>query len=81
MLEPGVVGVPDRGRSVHPTGVFSELVATPVGDVEWRVGQNVVSLQVRVEIVVEAVTPPRSEVGLDAPDGQVHFPKAPGCVV
>ena len=67
------------GNAVLPPLVVTKPLAAPVGDVEGRVGQDVVSPQVGVLIVVEAVTV--GDLALDAPDGQVHLGETPGGVV
>ena len=46
VLDPGEVGVAHRRRAVPPSGVFAEPVAAPVADVERRVGQDEVGLQI-----------------------------------
>ena len=46
--------------------------------VERRIGEDEVGLEVRVQVVVEGVGVARSEVGLDAADGEVHLRQAPG---
>ena len=56
-------------------------VAAPVAVVEGRVGQDVVGLEVRVQVAVEAVGVLLAEVGVDAADGEVHLRQPPGGVV
>ena len=79
VLHPGEVGVANRRNTVLPSFVVPEPLAAPVGDVEGRVGQDVVGPQVGVLIVVEAVAV--GNLGLDAPDRQVHLRQPPGGVV
>ena len=79
MLHPGVVRVAHRRRTVRPPLVVPQLLATPVGDVEGRIGQDVVGPQVGVAIVAEAVAV--LNLALDAPDCQVHPSHAPCRVV
>ena len=63
VLHPGEVGVANRRNTVLPSFVVPEPLAAPVGDVEGRVGQDVVGPQVGVLIVVEAVAV--GNLGLD----------------
>ena len=79
MLHPGEVGVAHRRDAVLPTPVFPQSLAAPVGDVEGRVGQDVVGPQVRVAVIVKTVAV--GDLPLDAPDGQVHLGQSPGSVV
>ena len=46
--------------------------------VEGWIGQDVVGLEVRVQVAVEAVGVFRAEVAVDAADGQVHLGQPPG---
>lgn len=78
VLNPGVVGVVGRRGAVFPAHVVAQPVAAPVGHVERRVGEDVVGLQVLVQVVVEAVGMMGAEVGVNAPDGQVHLGQFPG---
>ena len=55
VLHPGEVGVARRRHAVLPALVVAQQVAAPVAVVERRVGQDVVGLQVRVQVGVEAV--------------------------
>ena len=58
-----------------------QQLAAPVAVVERRIGQDVVGLEVRVQVAVEAVGVLRPEVAVDAADGQVHLGQPPGGVV
>lgn len=78
VLDPGVVGVADRRRAVLPADILPASFAAPVGDVERRVGEDEVGLQIFVQIVVEGVGVLLAEVSLDAPKGQVHVGELPG---
>ena len=55
VLNPGVVGVAHRRRAVFPAGVFTEALAAPVGDIEGRIGEDEVGLEVLVQVAVEGV--------------------------
>ena len=55
VLDPGVVGVADRGHAVLPAGIVPKPVAAPIGHIEGRIGQDEVGLQVLVQVAVEAV--------------------------
>ena len=56
MLHPGEVGVAHRRDAMLPPLVVTQPVAAPVGDVEGRIGEDVVGAQVRVTVVLEAVS-------------------------
>jgi len=66
VLDPGEVGVARRWDPVLPSRVVAKALATPLGDVERRVGEDEVSPQVRVEVIAERVPPLGPEVGVDA---------------
>jgi hypothetical protein len=78
VLDPGVVGVADGRRAVAPAHVVGQELARPVGDVERRIGEDVVGLEVGVQVAQEGVGGLRAEVGLDAADGEVHVRQPPG---
>ena len=81
VLDPGVVGIPGWRDAVLPAFVFSERFAAPVAVVEWRIGKDIISLEVRVQILVEAVGMFLPEIVLDLTDGKVHLGETPGGVV
>ena len=56
---------------------YHEATAAPVGVVERRVGHHEVGLQVLVQVVVETVGLSPTEVGIDAPNGEVHLGQPP----
>ena len=56
VLYPGEVGVACRRRRRAPTVLSSlQLLATPIGDVEGGICEDVVGPQVRVAVIAEAV--------------------------
>ena len=70
-----------RGRdAVLPPLVVPKPLAAPVRDVEGRIGEDVVGLQVGMAIVAEAVAVGNLVV-VDAPDSQIHLGQFPGGVV
>ena len=79
VLHPGEVGVALGRRAVAPALVVGEPLAAPIGDVEGRVGEDEVSPEVGVAVVVEAVAV--GDLALDAADGEVHLRDPPGRVV
>ena len=81
VLHPGVVGVAGRRRAVLPALVVLQQIAAPVAVVERRVGEDVVGLEVRVQVAVEAVGVFLAEVAVDAANGEVHLGQPPGRVV
>ena len=79
VLHPREVGVARRRDAVLPPLVVPQPFAAPVGDVEGRIGQDVVGPQVGMAVVMEAVAV--LDLALDAPDRQVHPGHSPGGVV
>jgi hypothetical protein len=65
-------GLPNRQRAS-----FSQKLAGPVGDVERRIGQDVIGLEVGVQVAEKCVGGLRAEVGLDRVDRQVHMGQPP----
>ena len=79
VLHPAKVGVALGRGAVLPALVFGEPLAAPVGDVERRIGEDEVGLEVWMAVVVEAVA--MVDLPLDAPDGEVHLCEAPSRVI
>lgn len=77
VLDPRVVGVADGLVSVGPTLITAEELARPVADVEGRVSEDEVSLEIGVLVAEERVSRLLTEPGLDAVDGEVHVGEAP----
>jgi len=77
VLNPGVVGVAHGRFAVSPALVAAQQLARPVADVEGRVSQNEVGLEVGVQVAEERVSRLFAEPGLDAVDGQIHVGEAP----
>src|ERR1035437_8452391 len=73
------LALPAGGRAVDPALVVAQQLAAPVAVVDGRIGQDVVRLEVREGVGVEAVAP--GDVGADAADGEVHVGQTPGGVV
>ena len=73
------LALPGGRRAELPALVVAQALAAPVGDVEGRVGEDEVGLQVGVAVVVEGVAV--GDLAVDAADGQVHLGEAPGGVV
>src|SRR5882672_12610186 len=80
VLYPGEVGVARRWRAVLPALVVAQALAAPVGDVEGRVRENEIGLEVGVAVVVERVAL-RDLTRVNATDGEVHAREAPRGVV
>jgi hypothetical protein len=53
LLNPGIVGVAHGRCAVLPADILPQPLTAPVGDVEWRIGQDEVGLQVFVQVFVE----------------------------
>ena len=71
MLHPSEVGIALRRCPVLPALVVLQTLAAPIGDIEWRIGENEVGLQVGMAVVVKAVAV--GNLALNAPDRQVHL--------
>ncbi len=76
VLDPAEVGVALRWQAVFPPHVV--VLAEPVADVEGKVGEDVVGLEVGVEVVAEGVSGVFPEIALDAADGEIHEGELPG---
>lgn len=76
VLDPCEVCIPLRRDAVLPADVV--VFAEPVGVVEGGIGQDEVGPEVGVERAAEGVGVLGSEVGLDAPEGEVHDGEAAG---
>ena len=79
MLHPGEVGVALGRDAVLPALVFGQPFAAPVGDIEGRVGQDEVGLEVGVTVGVEGVAV--GDLALNAANGEVHLGQSPRRVV
>ena len=69
VLDPAEIGIPLRRQTVAPADVI--VLAEPVTDVEGEVGQDVIRLEIRVEILAEGVGRVGAEIAFDATDGEV----------
>ena len=78
MLHPGEVGVAGRRHTEGPANVLAQFVATPVADIERRIGQNPIKLLVSVQIVGESVGMSRAQVDVDTTDRHIHLTQPPG---
>ena len=77
MLNPGVVGVAQRRDAVLPALVVAQQVPRPIRNVERRIREDEVGLEVLVLVVEERVGSRLAHVGLDAADGEVHVSQLP----
>jgi hypothetical protein len=69
VLNPSIVGVAIGRLAKLPAWVFLQELARPIADVERRIGEYVVGLEVGAEVAEEGVGGLRAEVGLDRVDG------------
>ena len=79
VLHPGEVRVPLGRDAVAPALVLDQPLAAPVRDVERGIGEDEVGLQVRMAVVVEAVSV--GDLSADPANGQVHPGEPPRRVV
>src|SRR5690554_3107706 len=77
MLQPGEVGVASWGYAVDPPLIFLESISSPARHVKRRIGQDVICLQSRVQILEECVSRPGSQVRLNPADSEVHLTHFP----
>jgi len=50
MLDPGEVGVTDRGHAILPAFVLTQALPAPVRDVKGWVGKDEVGFEIRVTV-------------------------------
>ena len=79
VLHPGEVRVPLRRHAVPPALVLGQPLAAPVRDVERRIRENEVRLEVWIAVVVEGVAV--GDLSFDPANGQVHLGESPRGVV
>src|SRR5689334_18677588 len=77
VLHPREVCVTHRRNAVLPALTRAQPLTAPIAVVEGRVGKDEVSLETRMQVLVEAVCPLRSQICLDTPNGKVHFREPP----
>src|SRR5215203_6455248 len=78
VLNPSVVRVAGGRRSISPPLIFPQALAPPIAHIEGRVGEYEVSLEIGMEIFVEAIGGLRAEIGVNATNGKVHARQTPG---
>ena len=81
VLQPSIVCVADRRRAIFPAGILAQPFAAPVGDVERRIGEDIIEPQVFQLVLVEAALVVPSDVGVDAANREVHLAEPPRRVV
>src|SRR5258708_20358558 len=81
VLEPAIVRVARWWRTIGPTRILPQPVASPVRHVERWVSEDVVKSSVLQFVLVEAalVVPP--DVGVDAAHCEIHLGEAPRRIV
>src|SRR4051794_22480413 len=75
VLDPAKVRIASRRDTELPADVVAELLTAPVADVERRIGEDVIGLEVGQPIGVERVA--LIDPGLDAADREVHLTQPP----
>ena len=58
--------------------IVQQLFLPPTGEVEGRIGHDVVRLELGVAVVEEGIGVEFAQIRLDSPDGQVHLCHLPG---
>ena len=79
MLHPSEVGIALRRCPELPALVVLQTLAAPIGDIERRIGEDEIGLQVGMAVVVKAVAV--GDLALNAPDRQVHLGQPPRSVI
>jgi hypothetical protein len=69
VLNPRVADIAVGRLAEAPADVVLQKLAGPIGDVERRIGQDVVGLQVGVQVAQERVGGLGADVGFDCVDG------------
>lgn len=57
--------------------VLAQSVAAPFRDVEGQIGEDVVRLRVRVQVIVDGIGVPWPEIALDPANRRVHLRQTP----
>ena len=78
VLEPCEVSVAGGRRAVLPAYVVQQLLLPPAGEVEGRIGHDVVGFELGMTVVEEGVGVKLAQVRLNSSDGQVHLRHLPG---
>ena len=78
VLEPRKVGVARRRRPILPAHIVLQFIRPPVGEVKRRVCHDIIRPQGGVAIVKKGIGVISAQVGVNAPDGQVHLRHLPG---
>ena len=78
VLHPCEVGVAGGRYPILPAFVIPEQVTAPIGNVEGRIGEDVVRPQIGMQVFVESIRRFRPQVGLDAANGEIHEGQFPG---
>ena len=79
MLHPGKVGIARRGHSVRPALIFLQQFTAPITVIKRGIGQNIISFEVRIAVIVEGVA--MGNLRVNPPDGKVHLGEPPGGVI
>src|SRR5688572_11794269 len=79
VLDPGEVRIARRRYPVFPALVVAQALAAPIGDIERRISENEVSLEVGVAVVVEGIAV--GDLAVNTADGQVHPRQPPSGIV
>ncbi len=78
VLNPGVVGIADGRIAEGPAFVAAQEWAGVIGNIERRIGEDEVSLEIGMGVAKERVGGRGAEVRLNAVDGEVHVGQSPG---
>jgi hypothetical protein len=81
MLELGIVDVADRRSTIFQAGIFAQAVTATIGDIERRIGKDIVEMQVFELVFMEVALVVPANVCIDTAHGQVHLGEPPRRVI
>ena len=81
MLNPCVVGITGRRRSVLPTDIVQQFILSPVGQIERRICHNEICTKISMKVIKKCVSLIRAEVCINATNRHIHLCHLPGICI
>ena len=81
MLNPSKVGIASGRNAIFPTNIFFKAFSTPVAIIERWIGQDEVSFQILVRVVVERAFAFPGDVRFNPSNREIHFAETPSGLV
>ncbi len=81
MRHPRKVRVAGGRRAKAPSLILPQRLAVPIGNVEWRVGEDEIKAFIREGVAGQRALLIPAQITKDTANGKVHASKAEGCVV